>query len=243
MSSVEQQADIDERRTRYSQGREYTLDEHDDPWRDDDVHQSEALGLNSDSQGIHLGSHYALTRQEIAQNIANRFVHSQAYIFLYLAMAALSITTVVFSLLVKSGECPKLAFYVLEFIVNSAMILEVGVRLIAFGRKFWQSIWNCVDLGLTLFCAITLLVLTLSGCGSTSSREEEILDTVLLFVRNILQFVRLAAVMRKSGRSIFSRPRPIDLNDAQGRGLSLDIDMPDEEFLDRMEREHLTEAR
>jgi len=58
-------------------------------------------------------------------------------------------------------------------------------------------VWNTVDLSLTLFCALTLLVLALSGCGSDASREEELLDTILLFVRNILQFVRLAAVMRK----------------------------------------------
>jgi len=139
----------------------------------------------------------------------------QAYIFLYLGMAALSITTVVLSLLTKSGECASFAFYVLEFVVNGAMICEVAIRLVAFGRvsllpllmcavilircmqKFWHSVWNTVDLSLTLFCALTLLVLALSGCGSDASREEELLDTILLFVRNILQFVRLAAVMRK----------------------------------------------
>jgi hypothetical protein len=76
-------------------------------------------------------THYALTREEITKGIANRFVHSKAYILLYLGMAALSVTTVVLSL---AEGCPPTAFYVLEIIINGSMILEVTVRLVAFGR-------------------------------------------------------------------------------------------------------------
>jgi hypothetical protein len=46
-------------------------------------------------------------------------------------MAALSVTTVVLSL---SDGCPGLPFYILEIIINTSMILEVGVRFVAFGR-------------------------------------------------------------------------------------------------------------
>jgi hypothetical protein len=49
---------------------------------------------------------------------------------------------------------------------------------------------------LTFFCALTLLVIAFAGCGG-HSKEEEILDTLLLVARNILQFGRLAAVMRQ----------------------------------------------
>lgn len=73
---------------------------------------------------------YALTRSEITKGIANRFVHSRTYIFLYLGMAALSVTTVALSL---SDGCPGLAFYVLEIIVNTTMIVEVAIRFVAFG--------------------------------------------------------------------------------------------------------------
>lgn len=76
-------------------------------------------------------SHYVLTKNEIARGIANRFVHSRVYIFLYLGMAALSVTTVALSL---AEGCPGLAFYILEVIVNGAMILEVAIRLVAFGK-------------------------------------------------------------------------------------------------------------
>ncbi|PIL31803.1 hypothetical protein GSI_06507 [Ganoderma sinense ZZ0214-1] len=166
-----------------------------------------------------------MTKDEITKNIANRFVHSQTYIILYLAMAALSITTVVLSLV---NDCPTLPFYILEFIINAAMILEVGIRFVAFGRQFWKSVWNIMDLAMTAFCGITLLVIFFSGCDNTS-KEEELLDTFLLVVRNLLQFGRLATVMRQSGQSIFTRPKPIDLSAARRRGFTMDIDMEDEE--------------
>jgi hypothetical protein len=72
-----------------------------------------------------------MSRDEIAKGIANRFVHSRSYIIFYLVMAALSVTTVVLSL---TDGCPKLPFYILELIINGAMILEVSIRLVAFGR-------------------------------------------------------------------------------------------------------------
>ncbi|KZO92734.1 hypothetical protein CALVIDRAFT_540618 [Calocera viscosa TUFC12733] len=140
-------------------------------------------------------------------------------------MAALSLTTVVLSLL---EGCPGVAFYVLEILINAGMIIEVAIRLVAFGRKFWKSPFNYLDIFVTLFCVTTLLFLAISGCSSTSQREE-LLDTLLLVLRNVLQFTRLANVLRKSGRSIFARPTPIDLSQARRAGYALDIDLYDED--------------
>ncbi|KAH9937308.1 uncharacterized protein B0H18DRAFT_970028 [Fomitopsis serialis] len=165
-----------------------------------------------------------MTRQEITKGLANRFVHSRAYIVLYLGMACLSMATVALSLV---NGCPTLPFYILELVINGAMILEVAIRFVAFGRQFWTSVWNVMDLVITAFCVITLLVIFFAGCGSTS-KEEELFDTILLVARNAIQFGRLAIVMRQSGHSIFSQPRPIDLGSRRG-GYTLDIDMEDEE--------------
>lgn len=81
-----------------------------------------------------------MTRSEITKGIANRFVHSRTYIFLYLGMAALSVTTVALSM---SDGCPGLAFYILEIIVNVSMILEVGIRFVAFGRVSLTHLRYC----------------------------------------------------------------------------------------------------
>ncbi|KAF8078850.1 hypothetical protein FPV67DRAFT_1466672 [Lyophyllum atratum] len=190
--------------------------------------------LNGDSTGdLEAGrpgrSMYALTRGEITRGLANRFVHSRIYICLYLGMAALSMTTVVLSL--KDG-CPGLSFFILEVIVNTSMIIEVAIRFIAFGRQFWKSPFNVMDLILTVFCALTLLVITFAKC-SAGSKEEAILDTLLLVTRNVLQFGRLAAVMRQSGQSIFSQPKPIDISTARRAGfMDLDIDSDDDDIDD-----------
>ncbi|KAF9040478.1 hypothetical protein BDZ89DRAFT_1156690 [Hymenopellis radicata] len=198
------------------------------PPPEEDLDYSESDPLNRDAAAFDAPpqpeptrSIYALTRKEITRGLANRFVHSRIYIFLYLGMAALSVTTIILSL---TDGCPGLAFYILEIIINASMILEVGIRFVAFGKQFWKSPFNVVDLILTIFCALTLLVLAFAKCGSTS-KEEEILDTLLLVARNVLQFSRLAAVMRQSGQSIFSRPKPIDINAARRAGYSLDIGM------------------
>ncbi|KAG6840913.1 hypothetical protein C0991_003255 [Blastosporella zonata] len=137
-------------------------------------------------------------------------------------MAALSVTTVILSL--RDG-CPGLEFFILEFIINTSMILEVAIRFVAFGRQFWKSPFNVMDLILTIFCALTLLVIMFAKCG-TGSKEEEILDTLLLVTRNVLQFGRLAAVMRQSGQSIFSQPKPIDISSARRAGF-MDLDAAD----------------
>jgi len=178
--------------------------------------------LGSSSEPIPTRSIYALTKKEITQGIANRFVHSRVYIILYLSMTALSVTTIALSI---TDGCPGLAFYILEVIVNTSMIVEVAIRFVAFGRQFWKSPFNILDLIITVICAVTILVIFFAGCGSTS-KEEELLDTLILVARNVLQFVRLASVVRQSGQSIFSRPKPIDLS--TGR-VNLDIDIEDDD--------------
>ncbi|KAL7417545.1 hypothetical protein BDY24DRAFT_368046 [Mrakia frigida] len=168
---------------------------------------------------------HLLTSVYLPHLLLSRIVHSRNYIILYLGMAALSITTVIFSLM---GDCPPLAFYVLEVIVNGVMILEVAIRVVAFGRQFFTSTFNLADLGITFLCVITLLVVLFTPC-SGRGKEEEIFDTLLLVARNFFQFGRLALIMRRSGTSIFHRPPPIDLSSAREAAFALDIDLEDDE--------------
>lgn len=81
-------------------------------------------------------------------------------------------------------------------------------------QQFWKSPFNVFDLIVTVFCALTLLVLAFAGCGATS-KEEEMLDTLLLVARNVLQFGRLASVMRQYAPLYYSPlnhfPNPSEL--------------------------------
>lgn len=131
-------------------------------------------------------------------------------------------------------------------------------------QQFWKSPFNVFDLIVTTFCALTLLVLAFAGCGA-ASKEEEMLDTLLLIARNVLQFGRLASVMRqcvfcnlqlssianlrlshcRSGQSIFTQPKPIDLSAARRAGynsLDLDLEYDDEDDAERAQHPVLFDA-
>ncbi|KAI8448264.1 hypothetical protein BY996DRAFT_7608677 [Phakopsora pachyrhizi] len=77
-------------------------------------------------------SHYHLSRDELVRGIANRLIFSQVYIYVYLTMIILSLMTILVSIL--SSHCGSVTFYVLEVLINTAMILEVSIRLVAFGK-------------------------------------------------------------------------------------------------------------
>lgn len=74
---------------------------------------------------------YALTRSEAIKSLANRLLHSRAYILFYLVMAILSITTMILGLV---NGCPGPEFFIIEIIVNCAMIAEVGIRMVALSK-------------------------------------------------------------------------------------------------------------
>ncbi|CAD6914791.1 unnamed protein product [Tilletia controversa] len=188
-------------------------------------------------------SHYFLSRSEIVKGVANRFVHSTAYLYFYGGMAVASLLTVAISLI---QDCPGTLFYSLELAINVLLIAEVGIRLFAFGKQFWKSTFNIIDLCLVVFCALTLLVIFFShDCspnhggdgggdygssfdgdqdrdarrGGRGGRSEELLDSILLIIRNAMQCFRLVSVVRRSRQNVNSRVTNIDLASAQaGRG-------------------------
>ncbi|KAI8883590.1 hypothetical protein K501DRAFT_89928, partial [Backusella circina FSU 941] len=115
-----------------------------------------------------------LTKSEMVQGMANRFMYSKFYIGLYLILATLSFITIVMSL---KETCPSTLFIIFEATINFAMIIEVTTRLLALGKTYWTSAWNIVDIILVSLCIITLIVLT-TGC-SVNERNEALFDTIL----------------------------------------------------------------
>lgn len=65
------------------------------------------------------------------KGLANRFVHSTAYLYFYGSMALASLLTVFLSLY---QDCPGTLFYCLELVINALLIAEVGIRGYAFGK-------------------------------------------------------------------------------------------------------------
>ncbi|WFD36006.1 hypothetical protein MCUN1_002877 [Malassezia cuniculi] len=166
----------------------------------------------------------SLGHDDVFKSLANRFVHSTAYLYLYASMAFISFVTVVLSLVYT---CPGPQFYILELVVNVALVAEVAIRLVAFGKHFWKSAYNTIDLALVVVCIITLVVLFFNhGCSpyQQSGLSEELIDSILLIVRNVVQCARLVSVIRRGRQNVATRVTEIDLADAHGYSLDVDLD-------------------
>ncbi|ORY93985.1 hypothetical protein BCR43DRAFT_495675 [Syncephalastrum racemosum] len=185
--------------------------------------------------GSRTRTQHSLTRSEMVQGMANRFMYSQFYIALYVSLALLSLISIILSL---RETCPTTLFIVFESIINFAMIIEVSIRLVALQRAYWRSVWNIVDTVLVAMCAITLIVLA-SGC-SASERSEAIFDTILLVIRNCIQVFRLFMMVRKNKHSMNARSARVDFSDLGHREASTEYTSRDfdDTFLSDSEDEH-----
>jgi hypothetical protein len=100
--------------------------------------------------------------------------------------------------------------FVLEVAINAGMIVEVGVRGLAFWaspeqrRQFLRSRANVLDCLLVPMCTLTLVLMPLGVLG------EMELDAALLVMRNLLQWLRLAAVIRRSSERQIVRDIRLD---------------------------------
>ncbi|KAI9633386.1 uncharacterized protein MKK02DRAFT_18347 [Dioszegia hungarica] len=195
-------------------------------------------------------SPYHLPTSEKLRGLANRIIFSRYYVLFYFVMMSLSMVTVVMSLMARrelsilldliphvrlplcaaaqADGCPSITWHILEIVINALMVIEVGTRWIAYGKKYPMTPLNVIDLLLVLFCSITLIVVFTSPC-SDSSMSEENLDMILLVIRNGVQFLRIVNILRRSGHSIFNPPKPIDLSQARPDALDMDLDFSDEE--------------
>ncbi|ORX88168.1 hypothetical protein K493DRAFT_236955, partial [Basidiobolus meristosporus CBS 931.73] len=90
---------------------------------------------------------------------------------------------------------PGTFFIVLEFVINITMIVDVGFRLVAFGKIFWKSAMNIFDVVLVALCIGSLIFLFMD-C-TTSRVKSELAGTVFLVIRNTIQFFRLFNALRK----------------------------------------------
>ncbi|KAK9762781.1 hypothetical protein K7432_011157 [Basidiobolus ranarum] len=93
------------------------------------------------------------------------------------------------------------------------MLFEVTIRMVALGKTYWKSFLNILDVVLMMFCTTTLVLLFL-GC-SPFSEKEELVDTVFLVIRNVIQFWRLITTVQKNKRHISAKNATIDFQDVR----------------------------
>ncbi|CAG8479963.1 9802_t:CDS:2 [Ambispora leptoticha] len=196
------------------------------------INNSEHLPLNGNDGGgklsttngasnINLPStQHKLSRAEIVHGLANRILYSRFYTWLYLGMAALSTVSIILSI---EETCPSIWFIILEVIINVAMIAEVTTRFFALKQLFWRSVYNIVDIILVFLCVLTVLFILAGGCSS-GQKSEELLDTLLLVARNLVQFGRLIVMLRKNKKNRSARNARIDFSDVRPPSVSIDFE-------------------
>ncbi|TFK52069.1 hypothetical protein OE88DRAFT_1658853 [Heliocybe sulcata] len=127
-------------------------------------------------------------------DVLNRLQHSGAYFAYYLALWAWSIPLVVVALLDSSWRGFPVAFYLIQFLVNSSTLVEVYLRASHKGPSFLVSGASLLDV---IFCTVTLITWSLSlvaeerGLVATSAA----IGAISLLVRGIFQFLRLGLVI------------------------------------------------
>ncbi|KAH6561215.1 hypothetical protein BASA62_009992 [Batrachochytrium salamandrivorans] len=155
-------------------------------------------------------NHSALTgfnQKELIHSLASRLLHSTSYQVFYVIMAVLSLVCLAISM---THKCPPGWFYVLESLIIISLVLEVGVRFLAYRKRYWHSVWNILDIVMVLFCVVAFVFVVGGACDSTK-RKEAVAEEILLIFRNGIQFSRLVLMMQKNRTSLASRTRNIDI--------------------------------
>jgi hypothetical protein len=106
------------------------------------------------------------------------------------------------------------------------MTIEVSVRYFALRKKFWDEIWNYMDIFLILLCFFLFFVAFGRECSFDKTSEEMLEDSVMLF-RNIVQFLRLVVIAHRNVNRTDTRRLDIQLSSMETGDLlyePLDID-------------------
>ncbi|KAL1917184.1 uncharacterized protein VTP21DRAFT_4840 [Calcarisporiella thermophila] len=142
--------------------------------------------------------HHRFTRSELIKNLANRIVYSRFYVLFYLFLTVVCLATLV---LFFFEGCATPLLVTLEVFINTALCIEISLRWMAVGRRYWSSIYNLFDVLVFFACVITLALLIAGRC----SKAEEVVDVIAVGVRNVVQVVRLAVIFHRNRRNLAVR--------------------------------------
>ncbi|GBG23970.1 Hypothetical Protein FCC1311_001892 [Hondaea fermentalgiana] len=167
--------------------------------------------------------------------VANRVYFSKAYSVLYVVMIVLNLIMLIW-LAVKGTEQESAAFVLFEGLITLILGIEVVGRMLTQGRKYWKRWSNWFELIVLVLCIGTVLMAHTTNHVSTSEEMDELLSTVLLVARYVLQGLRLLALLRHRKRLQELKPsHSADMSYDAQRTSSLgiiDFDLVDEDEAD-----------
>jgi hypothetical protein len=79
------------------------------------------------------------------------------------------------------------------------MSIETAIRILAIGKTYWSSLYNIADFGVLLLCFVCFGLILNSECGDGKSTEA-VAESLLLIVRNVVQFIRLGTMLKKCNK-------------------------------------------
>jgi len=161
---------------------------------------------------------HRLSKTASLRNAANRLLFSKFYTTFYIVMICVNLVLIIWiivnaSILQRVSTPSHWMFLVLELFINFALAFEVSLRFMSLGKRYFSSCSNIFDLTvLVLSCAGLVLYFTSkneSGTDLSLEKAENIIATVLLIFRYIVQFLRLVLLV-KNHRKAIKPPSMVD---------------------------------
>jgi hypothetical protein len=91
----------------------------------------------------------------------------------------------------QKGVTNEWWFISLEGVITLLMIIEIIIRIFVLGIDYFRNCFNIIDFIIVFFCFLSFLLFLLSIHRSFGKELEEILETVLIIFRSLIQTIRI----------------------------------------------------
>jgi len=157
---------------------------------------------NTDSDSYSSNSiNLQMSTMEKFKYISTRILYSKYFQYYYFTIVLLSIASLI---LTCTLECSNNYYILLEGFIILALLIEVTIRLLAQRKYYFYSFWNILDIIILGVC-VWLFYITQTECPL--SENDSLIDSGILIIRYIIQFIRLCILLRKNKSSGANKKR------------------------------------
>eukprot|EP01100_Stratorugosa_tubuloviscum_P000327 TRINITY_DN1068_c1_g1_i2.p1 TRINITY_DN1068_c1_g1~~TRINITY_DN1068_c1_g1_i2.p1 ORF type:complete len:148 (+),score=13.69 TRINITY_DN1068_c1_g1_i2:125-568(+) len=122
----------------------------------------------------------------------NQILYGRWFSFLYFAMMLLNTASLMFVIMEQQGTLDApLLFITLEFLIITTFSIEMFLRLVSLGKKFWILWSNILDFSLLILCFLTCF----AYLGNNAYYRAEEIASLILLVRYVMHFMRLLSFL------------------------------------------------